>query len=319
MVRILSTSVLMMFAALGNAQTQCNTDNALFRFDNTVVATEIHTLGHAPEFPFLRNLSSPAQVFKAIKTNYSEHNSGYQELNGILMAIGFNNGVEDLHVDNISTYYLPSGTEGNMGSRGFTTGYFRLSGDASDFKSWKITSSTNCYVYIMAKCGNAFYPKSGNKTACITAPVNLTSDMQEITLNGSGQKTTTTNNVYIYTHTKRHRKMDNTTIAEITIAHHTKPLLLRSEKDVEIVPETYKVSLSTPDNTVNVCPDSVLNITASINVEKTSEFTGNYPDKSKKVYKEESKRVYRKTARKMRKAERKENQVARLTNVDVNV
>jgi hypothetical protein len=300
------------------AQTECSKDNALFNFEKASTPKEIFTLGTNPEFPFLRNLSTPQQVYASIKRNDKNNTRGMSEFNHLLMAIGFANGAKDLGPSNITTYYIPSGTKGNMGSGDFNAGYYKLSGDASNFKAWKISSATGCYVYVLNKCGNSFFPKTENNTACILAPVNLTGNMKEVTLNSSGQKVTTTENVYVYYHKMRHKKNAPAyPIAAIADAYPSAPLLLRTEGNVEVVPETYKLSVSTPGDVVRVCPETPLNVTTNINVEKVSAFGGYYPAKAKTQYKEVSKSVYKRCARKMRKAERKENRVAKLTGVQV--
>ena len=301
----------------GFAQTQCAT-GARFRFDNTGSPKEIEKLGTAPEFPFLRNMSTTKQVVAAIHRNNANNGPGATEFNDLMTSIGFTNGAKDVTEANVTWHMMQYGTEGNMGSAGYTTAYSKLNGDPDGNKSWKITSGTGCYVYILAKCGNSFYPKPENKTACINVPVNITGDMKDVTLNSSGQKTTTTNNVFVYYHRKRHKKNAvEHPIAAISDPYPSDPVLLRTTAEVQSVPETYKVSVSSPVNTAYVCPDYTLNLTASINVEKTSEYAGYYPSKSKNEYKEVSKRAYRMAARKMRKIERKENKIARRTGVTV--
>jgi len=307
-------------AISGFAQTQCSTDNSLFKFDNagTTPPKTISKLGTAPEFPFLRNMANPKQVAAAIKRNDEKNTAGMTELNDMLTNIGFTNGAKDVEASNITAYYIPSGTEGNMGSAGYSTAYCKLDGDATEFKSWKITSGSGCYMYVLAKCGNAFYPNTEHKTACINVPVNLSGDMKEVTLNSSGQKVTTTDDVYVYYHRKRHRHATEHPIAEISDPYPSKPLLVSATQDVQTVPESYKVTVNPTENSVTVCPDSTLNLTANINVEKTSEYGGYYPSKDKKEYKQISKRKYKRTARKMRKIDRKEAKVAHLTGVKVN-
>lgn len=321
MKRLFLISAAFLITSVSFAQTACNTDNSLFKFDNAGMPKDIEKLGKAPEFPFLKNLSTTAQVYSAIKKNDQKNIPGMEHFNDLMMAIGFPGGTKDLDKSNISMYYIAPGTEGNMGSAGYGNGFYRLSADASDLKAWKISSGTGCYVYILAKCGNAFYPKAATgKTACINAPVNLTGDMKEVTLSSSGQKVTTTDNVYVYYSHKHHKKHATAhPIAEIPDAYPSTPILLSSTKKVDVVPETYKVSVNTPDNTVNVCPDSTLNITANINVEKTSSYTGNYPDKTDKEYKKVSKHEYKMIARKMRRIERKEERIARRTGMNVDV
>jgi len=303
------------------AQSGSGSDNALFNFNNSSSPKEVRTLGEAPEFPFLRHMSSPKQVYATIKRNEEKNTQGIDPLNDLLMSIGFGNNAQDLSASDISMAYIPVGTEGNMGSAGYNYGYYKLAGDSKEFKAWKVTGPSG-YVYLFAKCGNAFYPKAGgmNKTACVTAPVNLTGDNKTMTLTSSSQKVTTTDDVFVYYHRKHHHRHDVANVnPDINDKYPSKPILLRTTNDVEVMPVTYNISVTTPDSMVSVCPDSTLNLTTNINVEKSSEYSGYYPDKDKKQYKEISKRKYKRIARNLRKEERKERKIARLSGVKANV
>ena|GEM_PF-3407757 len=317
---LLSISVTLLLASAAYGQTACSNDNAFFKFDNSSGATskEVARLGANPEFPFIRNKSNPHQVYLAIHQNAGNTGTRMSHMNELLVAAGFTNGAADVKESNITPAYIPAGTEGNMGNGNYTTEYSRLTGEGANLRAWKVTSDNGCYVYFLAKCGNAFYPKSGTRTACISTPVTLTPGSNEITLNTAGQKVKSTDDVFVYYHRRKHKKhQEMNVIPGVADDNPSAPLLLRADNSVDVVPETYRVSLSTPENTVTVCPDSTLNITANVNVEKTSEYTGNYPGKDKKEYKLVSKHVYKKSARKMRKVERKETKVARMTGVEV--
>ena len=175
-------------------------------------------------------------------------------------------------------------------------------------------------MYILQKCGNAFYPNAGTKkTACLDVPVTLTADTKEVTLDG-GTPVTTTDKVYVYYHRRKQAKRPlSPDFSDVPDRQASNPVLLSVTKNVQTLPQSYKVTVNTTDDNVRVCPDSTLSIPANISVEKVSEYTGNYPATAKKNYKEVSKRAYKRIARKMRKAERKENKVARLTGVPVDV
>jgi hypothetical protein len=318
--------IFLMFTIFATAscfgQTPCSRSAPIFSFDNASVGygKEVHTLGSNPEFPFLRNMSSSGQVYSAIKRNEKKNTRGMTKFNGLMMDVGFANGVKDMDASSITEARIPYGTEGNMGSGGYKYAYCKLANDPNGTKAWKISSGGDCYVYILAKCGNAFYPNGGTKkTACLDVPVSLTSDTREVTLE-SGPVKTTTDKVYVYYHRKKHKKRQLAQeYADIPDPQASNPILLNTSSKMETVPQTYKVTVNTPEDHVRVCPDLTLSVPASINVEKETEYTGNYPASAKKNYKEVSKRVYRKTARKMRKAERKESKVARVTGVTVDV
>lgn len=300
------------------AQTECNKSNPIFKQDNYSAPKEVYTLGHSPEFPFLRNLTTPRQVAYAIRRATNKH--GAAELNSMLTDIGFANGIKDVTASSVSAYYIPAGTTGNMGDGNFNTAFVKLL-VGEKVKAWKIASSTECYMYVLAKCGNAFYPAPQEKTtASLEVPVNLNSDLKEITLEG-GETSTSIGNTYIYYHMNRHRnRILAPEYADLNANDEraSTPYLLNTTKKVEAIPQTYRVTVSTPDNNVRVYSDQPLDLTADINLEKTSEYAGYYPSKTSTQYTEVSKRVYRKSARKMRNALRKQHKVAQLTGIDVN-
>ncbi len=298
------------FAQMGSS------DNTLYKFDNTSSAKEVRKLGSAPEFPFLRNLTSSRQVYNAIKS----HNNA--KLNDLLMQIGYENGAKDLQPSDITEAWVPVGTEGNMGSRGYTYSYYRLAGNASEFKAWKITPNEGSNakpLYLFSKCGNAFYP-NGTRTACISVPVNVTPDMKQVNLPASGSEVTTTDKVYVYYAKKHHGKEDMAyPVTGIEDKYPSKPILVSSKKNMDVTPETYTVSLNGAENQVTACTDKPLDLTANINVEKTSSYTGNYPKDDHRTYKKVSKHHYKVIARKMRKAQKKADKIARRTETSVEV
>jgi hypothetical protein len=157
MKRLILISAMFAIASSCFAQTECSKSNPIFRQDNYGPPKEVYTLGSNPEFPFLRNLTTSQQVAAAIKKAAKKR--GMTELNDMLMGIGFANGTKDINVSHITEYKLLSGTVGNMGDGNFNTAYIKLVGNGQDVKSWKITSPTGCYLYVLAKCGNAFYPE----------------------------------------------------------------------------------------------------------------------------------------------------------------
>ena len=149
------------------------------------------------------------------------------------------------------------------------------------------------------------------QSKCVTGQVNVTGTQATITT--SGDKSVTNEKEYVYYCRKHHKKhAQEYTVAGITDKWPSRPLLLDADKKVAAVPERYNVTLSTPGN-VTVCPDSAASVNATINVEKVSSYTGNYPDKDNPTYKKVTKHHYKLAARKMRKIERNEQKVARRT------
>ena len=229
---------------------------------------------------------------------------------------------KDLQESDITETWVKPGTEGNMGSSGYVYGYYRLEGSPSEFKAWKIASkndNTNGSMYLFAKCGNAFYPKTAS-TACINVPVQVTPDMSQINLPASGTEVTANDKVFVY-YARKHRRKHQADYATTGIPERypSKPVMVNSKKDETVQPVTYTVSLSNPQNTISACQDAQLNLTANINVEKTSTYTGNYPNDGQNTYKRVSKHHYKMIARKLRKADRKANRIAKKTNEPVDV
>ncbi|MCD6013581.1 MAG: hypothetical protein K0Q79_3443 [Flavipsychrobacter sp.] len=321
MKRIILISVLFTAALSGYAQ---NRSNALFRTDNqTGAPKEVYSLGANPEFPFLRNLSTSEQVASAIRRNSARPQGA--ELNNMLQDIGFANGGKDVTASNVTKETLPPGTSGNMGDGNHNTHHVKLMADGdggSGIPAWKITSPTGSSMHILAKCGNGFSaskPATAQTTPCFNVPVTLTGTTKEITVGGNGATKTTTEATYVYYKMKNRDRALAPEFADLRDPNASTPLLLSSSKTVESVAQTYRVSLATPSDQHNmvVCEDKSLDLTADINVEKVGAYSGFYPSASKNKYKEVSKCVYKKVARKMRKAERKEEKVAKLTGVKV--
>lgn len=318
MKRIILISALFTATLSGYAQS-----NALFRTDNqTGAPKEVYSLGANPEFPYLRNLSTSEQVASAIRRHSSRPDG--TELNSMLQSIGFANGGKDVTAANVNKEVLPAGTMGNMGDGNYNSHYVKLMADGNGgdgIAAWKITSPTGSSMHILSKCGNGFSaskPATAQTTPCFNVPVTLTGTTKEITVGGNGTTKTTTEGTYIYYKMKRKGTLAPE-FADLREPNASAPLLLSSSKTVESVAQTYRVSLATPSNQNNVvvCEDKSLDLTADINVEKVGAYSGFYPSSTKNKYKEVSKCVYRKVARKIRKAERKEEKVAKMTGVKV--
>jgi hypothetical protein len=299
------------------AQSGSTKSNPIFVNDNSGTPKEVYRLGTNPEFPGLRNLNSPQQVATAMKKT-----RGKAQLNSMLNDIGFTNGVADVDASMITPAYIPSGTRGNMGDGNYSSADIKLMGDngtssSKGVKAWKITSPSGDYMYVLGKCGNAFYPTSGTKTtACVNAPLNLSNTTKEVTLGGDAVSTSL-QSTYVYYHKRHRRHALAPEFSDLNDPTASTPVLLSKSKSVTAIPQTYKVTVSTSNSNIQVCEDQPVNLSADINVEKTNEYTGNYPSKSNKQYKEVKKHVYKKIAKKMRHAEKKEAKVARLSGEEI--
>ncbi len=150
------------------------------------------------------------------------------------------------------------------------------------------------------------------QSPCVSGQVNLSAN--QVTITSSGNKSVTNEKQYIYYTRRHHKKHDREyAVAGISDKWPSQPLLLNADKKVVALPEAYNVSLSTPGN-ATICPDSAANVSATLNVERISSYTGNYPGTTENpTYKKVSKHHYKVAARKLRKIKRNEEKVARKT------
>lgn len=154
---------------------------------------------------------------------------------------------------------------------------------------------------------------------CINTPVHVQG--RQVTVTTSGNKSVANKQVYIYYTRKHHHKGDQQfPVAGINDRYPSEPLLMASGQLVNTVPESYNISLVTPQQNASICPDSTLNLDAEILLNRTQSYTGAYPGTMEnKVYKKVTKHQYKVAARKMRKAHRKEVKVARRAGMPVDV
>jgi len=319
MKRLILISAFFTIAGSAFAQNSCSKADPLFKTDHYGVPKDVNKLGSNPEFTFLRHMNSAEQVAAAIRKSGQQNTPAAEHLDGMLKDIGFANGSKDVMASNVSMYYIPSGTVGNMGDGNFNTSYCKLMpDDPNGTKSYKISSGTGCEMYILAACGNAFYPTETKPgTACLTVPVSVISDNREVTLPAAGTATTT-DQIFVYYHRKKHKNNERSyASASIPDPNPSKPLLLNTSDNVVGLPVTYKVSVTSQSSTAIVCPEKELEVPTTINVEKQASYTGNYPGKSNAIYKEVSKRAYKKAMRKMTKVHRKQCKVEHVTGVAV--
>jgi len=162
--------------------------------------------------------------------------------------------------------------------------------------------------------GNCFAQTNQN---CFSVPLSLNEDTKEVTVDKSPINTTKEKE-YVYCDWRKNRKSPMPAeYADLTDPKASRPILVNCTKNMQAVTQTYKVSVSGPQDNLKVCPDLPVTLSTDINVEKEADYTGYYPSTVKNNYKEVSRRVYRKTARNMRNAKRKEEKMARLTGLHV--
>jgi hypothetical protein len=149
--------VLSIFAGALSSFAQGGKNHEIFMFNNSAAPAPVYKLGMDPEFPFLRNLSTPEQVVSAMQRAQRSGNSRrVQELNKLLKATGFVRGIKDVTVASVSSYDVPTGSTGNMGSGHYNYLYCQM--NTGDTKGWKVTADNGDFIAFLSPCGNAFYP-----------------------------------------------------------------------------------------------------------------------------------------------------------------
>jgi hypothetical protein len=262
------------------AQMACSKNHQIFKFDNPSTPTAVRVLGQNPQFPALRGKASSEQIAASLKKQSSS------ELNRMLMEIGFANGVKSVKASNVSEASIAMGTTGNMGDGNNNYHYIRVAADKG-FKAWKITSDDGCFVYVLAHCGNTFFP--GAYVAAAMAPqckdINVTVTGQAKDISVADNRNIVRERTYVY-------------FKKGCSGKTSEPLLINSRDIPEQSTTTYRV---TPGgtSTVRVCTDATGNnsmVTTDLNVEKISGFSG-FKRTDKKVYKLVSKQEYKKYLR----------------------
>lgn len=118
----------------------------------------LNRLGTSPQFGEITSHTASA-AYNHLKGVYAKNSArNKREIDNLLQAIGYT-GINDSNfsVASITAETLPAGTTGWMGaySRGHKYAWSTL---GRDFRTFKISSvDGRCFVYIMRKCGNAFY------------------------------------------------------------------------------------------------------------------------------------------------------------------
>lgn len=272
------------------AQTDCSKNHPVYRFDKPGSPKDVYKLGADPEFPFLRNLSTPRQVLSAMQNKANAKQRG--ELNELLMEAGFARGIKDVKEENITAMDVTPGTTGNMGDGHFHYMYAKFAGSTQ--KAWRVASGTGCFITFLSPCGNAFFPGNndgmasantftGNKPGC--KDLTVSTEPREMMVDGVAEQHVT-KKTYIY-----YEERNCCSPCGDCCGHNSKPLLTKTEDVVEMVPTTYKVTTNGTGH-ATVCNDTVKSISSDLSIENASSYTGNMPPKVKKEYVKVSEREY---------------------------
>ena len=137
MKQLIMASYFFTIATASFAQADCSKNNPVYKFEQKGAPKEIQSYGAFPEFPFLKNLSTSQQFVAAM---HKQQGKSMNELNNILMGIGFEHGAKDVKNSSVAEETLSPGTTGNMGDAAHNYVYAKLEGDANGVKAWKVTS-----------------------------------------------------------------------------------------------------------------------------------------------------------------------------------
>jgi hypothetical protein len=125
---------------------------------STVVLNRLGTSPQFGEIPQHTSESAFSHLNKVYKTNFR---GAKRELDQLFVMLGYT-GFKDpnFNVSKITPEIIPAGTNGNMGrfSNGFKYTWSTL---GNDFPAYRIAANnSDCFIYIMKKCGNVFYVPS---------------------------------------------------------------------------------------------------------------------------------------------------------------
>jgi hypothetical protein len=307
----------MMAGAAAYAQNDCGKNHPIYKFDNVGAAKTVTTLGSNPEFPFLRHHTTAQGVLSAMKSSENKRRYPRQmrELNTLLTQIGFDNGVQDVQLSSITAENVAPGTTGNMGDGHF--GYHFVQMEGGSHKAWKVSSGNQCSITFFSACGNAFYPGSGaenattftgNKPACKDVAVNIPSESRDVTVPDAAEKQVT-KKTYIYYAKESCGCFSRCNTCSVGDSYrseygshagnnnveYSKPLLVKTEKVVVRVPQTYRVS-TTGNGTATICDGKPTVVSADFMVEKENAYAG-YKPEVKKEYIEVTRHEYRRALR----------------------
>lgn len=143
----------------------------------------LNRLGTSPQFGEIKSHTAAA-AYSHLKRVYARNSArNKREIDNLLQAMGYT-GLNDPNftTSSIVAETLPAGTTGWMGA--YSRGHkYAWSVMGKPFQAFRINSTKgDCYVYIMRKCGNAFYSP-------METPINITPEVECVTqtLSISGQ------------------------------------------------------------------------------------------------------------------------------------
>ncbi|MBS1771357.1 MAG: hypothetical protein JST82_00765 [Bacteroidetes bacterium] len=140
------------------AQSACDGKHKIFNVPKDKTPVVVTKLGASPQFTSLQFILDKNVYYKNLKAldNDPKHKA---EINSLLCALGYT-GVNDpkFTIDKLEYTTIPFGAIGMLGDGSHHYIYSILAiTNVQNIPCWKINSGSDCNVYIMLGCGNAFY------------------------------------------------------------------------------------------------------------------------------------------------------------------
>jgi hypothetical protein len=190
LISVLTLAIL--FPILAIAQQRDSPCNLLpyqiFKGDPHKTPVVLKRLGTSPQFGEIPKHTG-VSAYNHLKTVYKTNKKGSRkEIDDLLQALGFT-GLNDpsFSSKNLIPETLPVGTIGWMGAYGHKYAWSSLGNDFPTFKIY--AKNSDCFLYIMKKCGNAFFIPTYSEAAVAyvpPAPV-MTCKTQTVNITGNGQ------------------------------------------------------------------------------------------------------------------------------------
>lgn len=157
---------------LGQGEPCSATLHRVFGDVSSDIPKTLNQLGTSPQFGEVPKHTAAA-AYAHLKSVYAKNNHDCRlEMDDLLKALGYT-GFKDpaFNASKITPEILPAGKIGWMGA--YAKGHkYKWSVLGKDFETFRIVSKEgSCALYIMKKCGNAFYdPSVRDKCAGVTSP-----------------------------------------------------------------------------------------------------------------------------------------------------
>lgn len=203
----------------------------------------LNRLGTSPQFGEISQHTAKA-AYSHLKSVYAKNSArNKREIDNLLQALGYT-GINDPNFspNSITAEILPAGTVGWMGA--YAKGHkYAWSVLGRDFETFKIAANgSDCFVYVMKKCGNAFYDPSVRNLPPLPFKPTITCKTATIVISGKNS-------------IKKSEVANSTVTAEVVAVNGTKPALCLGTAQVPVKAAYEMTATGSVDysKTVEVC------------------------------------------------------------------